>query len=650
MAHPPGRPRVDKKRLAFVLIGALAVVALVAGLVWFGPWRDDASSPAGSIDAGDPPTKAAVAFASHWQQGTLAQAPVTAASGNVAQGTALITGGLGAVGPGPTVKVTKVERSSGAGDRAEAQATVTWKLDTTRTWTYETRIPLVEESGAWVVAWTPAVIEPSLHAGDALRTSRTVGQRGQIVDAAGTPLTSGAGSVVVGIKKSRATDPEATARTVAQLTGVEPEALVARVRAAGPDEFIEVITLDRPAYDRIRAQVQPLPGTVFREEAATSGVPANFARGVLGATGPATKEIADASKGAVKEGDLTGLSGLQASQNAVLSGSAGLAIEVVPPAPATPRAIKSFPGTDGKNLTVTLDQKIQSAADEVLARTDKSALVAIRISTGDVVAIANGSAGSSAYDRALLGRYPPGSVFKVPSTYALLQTGLTGDTVVNCPSTITVGKVFRNSEGSAYGQVPFRTDFAKSCNTAFVGQASKVTAQQLADAAATLGYRKLDLGVPMFNASVPVDGDATEHAAQMIGQGRVEGTVLHVALASASVGSGTSVQPRLIIDPAHRAPTRGPALPEPYVAELRNLMRGVVTDGTGTVLKSVPGPPVQAKTGTAEFGTEVPPETHAWITGYQGDIAFAVLVDSGGFGGAVAGPLAADFLKRINLG
>jgi cell division protein FtsI/penicillin-binding protein 2 len=83
------------------------------------------------------------------------------------------------------------------------------------------------------------------------------------------------------------------------------------------------------------------------------------------------------------------------------------------------------------------------------------------------------------------------------------------------------------------------------------------------------------------------------------------------------------------------------------VGTLRDLMRAVVTDGTGTALKAVPGGPVHGKTGTAEFGTRNPPDTHAWFTGYQGDVAFAVVVEGGGFGAKVAAPIAADFLQRL---
>ena len=75
-----------------------------------------------------------------------------------------------------------------------------------------------------------------------------------------------------------------------------------------------------------------------------------------------------------------------------------------------------------------------------------------------------------------------------------------------------------------------------------------------------------------------------------------------------------------------------------------------MVDGTGSAVASVAGGEVHGKTGTAEFGTEDPPQTHAWFTGYQGDIAFAVVVEDSGFGGSVAAPLAAEFLNAIAPG
>ena len=76
-------------------------------------------------------------------------------------------------------------------------------------------------------------------------------------------------------------------------------------------------------------------------------------------------------------------------------------------------------------------------------------------------------------------------------------------------------------------------------------------------------------------------------------------------------------------------------------------MRLVVTDGTGAALKSVAGGPVFGKTGTAEYGSANPPDTRAWFVGWQGTVAFAVLVEEGKSGGAVAAPIAKAFLTNL---
>ena len=68
-----------------------------------------------------------------------------------------------------------------------------------------------------------------------------------------------------------------------------------------------------------------------------------------------------------------------------------------------------------------------------------------------------------------------------------------------------------------------------------------------------------------------------------------------------------------------------------------------MTDGTGTAA-AVAGQPIAGKTGTAEFGTDTPPRTHAWFIGFRDDLAFAVVVEGGGVGGRVAAPIAHTFL------
>ena len=76
-------------------------------------------------------------------------------------------------------------------------------------------------------------------------------------------------------------------------------------------------------------------------------------------------------------------------------------------------------------------------------------------------------------------------------------------------------------------------------------------------------------------------------------------------------------------------------------------MREVVTVGTGAALADVPGGPVFAKTGTAEFDDTDKNKTHAWTLGWQGDVAFVVFVENGGTSTATAVPIVEKFLRAL---
>jgi cell division protein FtsI/penicillin-binding protein 2 len=156
------------------------------------------------------------------------------------------------------------------------------------------------------------------------------------------------------------------------------------------------------------------------------------------------------------------------------------------------------------------------------------------------------------------------------------------------------------------------------------------------------------LGIDAFTGSVPDTDDPVGHAAAVIGQGKVLASPMSVAGMSAAVAGGTWVAPRLVTDPApEAAANQREQLDAGAVGSLREMMRAVVTEGTAKVMGGTPGGPVSGKTGTAEFGSDTPPKTHAWFTGFQGDVAFAVIVEDGGFGAESAAPIANDFLSRL---
>jgi cell division protein FtsI/penicillin-binding protein 2 len=293
---------------------------------------------------------------------------------------------------------------------------------------------------------------------------------------------------------------------------------------------------------------------------------------------------------------------------------------------------------------------VQNAADAAVATaTTPAAIVAIKPSTGAVLAVANNAA--APYDIALAGRYPAGSTFKTITVTALLQAGVVQPTsMVDCPpTTIVYGKQFQNENKFDKGRVPLRTAFAASCNTTFTALSRQLPRQAIGTAAAKYGVGAgWRLPVASFSGSVPTPKDDTEKAADAIGQGRVEVSPLIMALVAAGVQRGEAVAPSLVVGIRAEPSGREPDGPPPAVLPaLRDMMRAVVTSGTATPLASLPGTPVSGKTGTAEFGTATPPHAHAWFIGYRGDLAFAVFVQDGESSHTSAVPMARTFLTAL---
>jgi cell division protein FtsI/penicillin-binding protein 2 len=302
----------------------------------------------------------------------------------------------------------------------------------------------------------------------------------------------------------------------------------------------------------------------------------------------------------------------------------------------------------GSDVKTTLDPKVQEAADKVLVgATKNTAIVAIRISDGAILGVAN----SGAYNNALLAQVPPGSMFKAVTATNLLDSGqLTTSSPVNCPKSLVVdGYTITNAGGEVLGNVPLIDDFAQSCNTAFASLAPKLGPTGLRDTAKVLGIgQPWDIGIDAYTGSVSANGSGSEQAAAAFGQGKTLVSPLVMASAAASIARGQFKQPKLVLDPAPAKPAAdGPALKPGTVDGMKAMMRKVVTDGTGTKCKNVPGAPIYGKTGTAEHDTAHPELTHSWFMGFRGDIAFAVFVEDGGSSIAAAVPLTAQFFTAL---
>ena len=613
-------------------------------------------------------------------------------------------GGLASINR--TVTVDAVTPQADNATTAIATLRWVWNLSGAEgAWTYSTDAKLTRATDqSWHVTWSPTLVEPKLTATERLTLERRQAPRGSILGANGEVLVGLKDVYRVGIDKGRvsAEQAQSSAAALATLLGIDGTAYAKTVAASGPAQFVLAITLriEDPRIAGKTASVQAIPGAAAMPGQAMLAPTPTFARALLGTVGPATAELVSKSAGRIAASDTVGLSGLQLRYDAALSGQPGvvvLAKGTDSGGTATSRTLFTRAPVPGVSLRTTLERSAQDAAESVLGGVPGVAsLVAVRPSTGEIVAIAN-SAATNGQAVATTGQAAPGSTFKIVSSLALLRAGLTPESPMSCTETVTVdGRVFKNYDAypaAKLGQIPLRLALANSCNTAFIAQRATVSQGDLADAAAALGIGvPYDTGYSGFVGSVPREATQTEHGASMIGQGKVTASALSMAIVMATIVHGSTLLPRLVDRPAPAssvvggdtsstgptvsataagtdeagapsgtggtggtasvtttstpAPTTPPVPAKPLTPEeaqaLQSMLRGVVAEGSA---KALAGIAEGAKTGTAEFDAAGVTKTHAWMIAFRGDLAVAVYVEEGDSGAKTAGPLVGAFLQ-----
>ncbi|WP_407653872.1 penicillin-binding transpeptidase domain-containing protein [Archangium lipolyticum] len=513
-------------------------------------------------------------------------------------------------------------------------------------WEVDGALSLVRREERWWVRWTPAVLHPEAREGDRFSRTRTRPERAPLLDGHGQPLTHEGEVITIGVEPRRIQSRAAVASALQAQLGVDPARLdkVLSTPGLSPEHFVPIIDVRPERYQLVRPALAPVPGIFFRRKSGVRLSPAEgFAAHTLGRVGEVTAELLAQLGPTYQRGDIVGLSGLELAYEVQLGGLPSGEVRLTRPSGEV-RVLGRFEGMPGTPLYTTLLPEVQSAAEAALEGVvQPAAIVAVDSSTGAILAIASRPLEQSLH-RALTGRYPPGSTFKVITAEALLAGGMGVNDPVTCPPTATAaGKQFRNFEGEAFGETRLRVAFAHSCNTAFVQLSDALGAEALGAAARRFGFNvEYRVGLPSPGAAFPPPRDKAELAAAAIGQGRVLATPLHMASVAAAAESGRWRAPFLVADITEApsaslaAGTRGP---------LHALMRAVVTEGSGRAAAGVTG--LAGKTGTAEFGTGTPLPTHAWFIGFRNGIGFAVLVEGGGVGGRVAVPIAAKFAAAL---
>ncbi|MGC0410173.1 penicillin-binding transpeptidase domain-containing protein [Streptomyces sp. SAI-163] len=307
--------------------------------------------------------------------------------------------------------------------------------------------------------------------------------------------------------------------------------------------------------------------------------------------------------------------------------------------------------TEGKpgKLETTLSASVQAAAEKAVKRYGESSVVAVKPSSGEVLAVANNR--TDGFNAAFQGTVAPGSTMKIITAAMLIDNGVTSmNGPAPCPDTATwQSQTFKNLTGMQPNEsATLANTFMRSCNTGFIKLIDEKpltdsSLMQEAQERFGLGQDNWQTGIPSFDGKVPaVSGP--DRAAGAIGQGQVQMNPLNMASVTATAITGEFRQPYLVpFDLDDREPATAKGLPQGTASQLKQMLRLTATQGTGVKAMSGLGGDIGAKTGSAEVDGQT--VSNSWFTGFRNDIAAAAMTEEGGHGGDAAGPIVADVLR-----
>ena len=349
-----------------------------------------------------------------------------------------------------------------------------------------------------------------------------------------------------------------------------------------------------------------------------------------------------------------------------------------------------------RGIRLTIDHELQRVATQALGN-QRGSVVAIDPATGAILAsvstpgfdanaligvdaAASGESLEADPDLPLIDRsrertFPPGSIFKVITVAAALESGIAGPSTsfadtqaLELPGTTSV---IRNYDRESCGDgesVTLERAVVRSCNTVLAALGMEIGAERLTATAEAFGFNEsipyeLDVLVSVMPDAASYAADPAAVAQNAIGQRDVRATALQMALVAAAVANGGEIMIPHLVAETFTSDGVVETMTEPVLwrraispataAVLTDLMEQVVTSGTGT-RAAVPGIRIAGKTGTAEVTGAA---RHVWFIGFGPvesepgipAIAIAVVVESGGDGGETAsgGSVAAPIAQAV---
>lgn len=409
-----------------------------------------------------------------------------------------------------------------------------------------------------------------------------------------------------------------------------------------------------------------------------------------------------------EQGDLIGKMGIEREYEDVLTGENGIERYEAFASGRRKDVLGVLPPLPGNDVVLTLDFELDHYARELMLGRS-GAVIVLDVNTGQVLTLVSSpgfdlnlfTGGISSVNWKMLienemhplenktirGQYPPGSTYKIVTAAAGLETGTINErTEFKCRGSIQVGnRSFRCWRAGGHGRVNLHRSLMESCDVYYYNVGLQVGIDTLAEYSRGFGFGEVTGlgGEHEKSGLVPT----TEWKKKVVHDGWRPGDTV-----TASIGQGYNLMTPIQLVRAYAAIANGGKLYRPYVVTsiadsegrivnsfepqivgklplsdynlqlIREGLYAVVNGPHGTAQRvRVKGVKIAGKTGTAQVTTQ-PSRTedesdipyklrdHAWFAAFapyeEPEVAIVVLVEHGGHGGAVAGPIARDVLSR----
>lgn len=565
----------------------------------------------------------------------------------------------------------------------------------------DTTVDLSLENGEWRIVWDERIILPELVGGNTLSMERFEPARGNIYGNNGDTLAATTEAVAVGVFPYLMLEDEwpGFITQMARLTGRSIDQIESEVfddEGDPLDVYVPMGEVTADAFNAVFDEVSGYSGirySYYNTRFYFDGGSAPHAVGYFGSI-PA-EEVDNYIPLGYQSDDHIGRLGVEAWGEEYLAGRRGGILYVLNPAGEVVTQLATAQAQAAYSVYTTLDTDLQFQAQQAI-KDFTGAIVVLERDTGRVLAMVS-SPGFNPnwadvnnfnqdwnsyfpdevrrfFNRATQGQYPPGSIFKVITMSAALESGIYEPAnTLDCGhewhglAGITLYDWTLDKELPASGTLDLQQGLMRSCNPWFYeigltlysnGYETLVT-----DLASGFGLGSLtgiqaveeESGQIVAPNSDPTVG-ASEAVQQAIGQSTTLITPLQAAVYAAAMGNGGVLYQPYLIDRVEDIngqavldfePAQNGSLPisAETMQIVQTAMRMVVNDPRGTAYNRFLnfGVPVYGKTGTASINGLDP---HAWFIGYTDaqredlpDIAIAVLVENIGDGSEFAAPI-----------